>query len=148
MSTPTAYWSRARRAGQGARDPEVEQHGMLAAVPAGEKDVLRLEVAVEDPLGVRGRDRGDDGEDRVDEAGRREGPALQEHRRQVVALEEIEHHVGPAGLETEVHHADHVRVLQTRRGARLEDEALHEGRVARVGAVEELESDPLHEVDV
>ena len=96
------------------RDPEVEELDLkLPARLAREEHVLRLQVAVHDPLRVR---RGEPGEDALEDRDRlleRNAPAVRGVRRERHAIEELHHEVrrpvlGLRGLE----HAEDVRVDQ------------------------------------
>ena len=110
-------------------EPEVRQRRLLGRAIAAEQDVRRGDVAMDEPRGVRGVERG--GHllgDRHRARGLEDRPAAQDGaqvRAVDVAHDEIEHLV----LLTRVVDVDDVRVVHRGRHARLADEALAELRV-------------------
>ncbi len=131
------------------RDAEVEQDGVLAVGPApGEEDVVRLEVAVEDACLVRGGDGGEDREHQVGEPLHRQGAVLLQHAGERHPLEQVHRHERHALVRPDVGDAHHVRVLEARARARLQDEALHDIEAEREPGVQDLERHALVQVDV
>jgi hypothetical protein len=134
----------------GSRDAEVEQLGLLApGVVACEDDVSRLEVAVDDAVAVRRRQRrqhlvGDAGDARPAER-----PVALDAGGQRVSLQELHHHAGAAvrqGLP--VGHLHHVRVAQPADQLRLAAKARHLLAIARQVADQPLERERAAQVDV
>ncbi len=118
-------------------DPEVEDlHEVGVLAPVDEHDVLRFEIAVNDPLHVRFADRVADLERDVERAWERNGPpaaanALWSERPSRYSINiEAERAVGELAGEVDL---DDVRVEETRSDLRLAVEALDELRV-RAGA--------------
>jgi hypothetical protein len=121
------------------RDPEV---GHLRPALGVDQDVLRLDVAVDEHLGVRGRQRSSD-LDRVGHGladGQPAEPADSLLER--LALDVLEHDVRRAVVLAGVDHGDDVRVREPGHRARLAAEALELVRVVGDVPVHQLDRDP------
>jgi len=122
---------------------------LAAPLAPREHDVLGLEVAVDDPLGVRGPQRArhlvHDG-DRAQEV---QPPLALHDRVQRLAVQKFhdEEHRAVARL-AEVGHVDDVGVIDEARRARLAQEAFDRLLAAAVAVVEDLHRDFLADVDV
>ena len=105
-----------------------------------EQHVLRLHVAVDEPVLVREREPARDLRARA-RAPRATGSAALAHDEllQVLAADELEDDVLPAVLLAPVDHGDDVRVRELRDRARLTTEPLDLVRVVRVALVEHLD---------
>ena len=113
------------------------RHDALLLVVA-EEDVRRLDVAVHRPLAVGVRQRRGDGQQRGDRLLEREGPGTLELRPEIVPLEELHHEPGDAPLLPEIHHLEHVLVVQLRGDAPLPQEARRDLVVAHQVLVQHL----------
>ena len=123
---------------------EVEDLDEVATVArGGDEDVLRLEIAVHDPLVVRlGEGVADLGEEG---GGARpgQGAAAPQEGRQVLASQVLHHHVQRAFGFAEVEHLDGVRVGEERHGLGLPLEAPDDVAVGDQGGVQHLEGGDL-----
>jgi hypothetical protein len=131
-------------------DAEVE-HLHEARVPAAprEEDVLRLQIAVHDLLGVHRLERFADLRHHVDDVGDRQRAARADLRGEVVALEQLEHHEHRAVVGgAEVEHLDDVLVADRRRRERLATETRDDVRVTGVVRVEQLHRHALPDAEV
>ena len=122
-----------------ARDAEV---GDLGAPVAVDQDVLRLDVAVDELVLVRARQRPADLDGVGHRLGHRQPPIAPDAVLERLALHELEHDVGSAVVLPGVDHRDHVGVVQLGHGARLAPEALELVRVARDVPVHQLDGHP------
>ena len=127
----------ARRARLDASEPEVEH---LGAAVRRDDHVLRLQVAVDDALGVRGGERvrhlGADRQQPLDrQAARREQAA------QALPVDELHHDVVIRRRRPELVDRHDVRVVERGGRLRLELEPRHEARVAGPGLGQRLERD-------
>ena len=131
-------------------DAEIEDLDRWQAPRArGEEEIGRLDVAVNDPSGVRLGE----GLARLAHIRRRllrrEDAALIEHRLQVGSLEVLHDDEGRAGLEPpHVVHRRDMPAVQPRDRARLAEEALHALHVAEHRRQHELDGAQLEEIDV
>jgi len=131
--------SLAARVEIGLRDAEVEElHGPrrhLGEAVHGEKEVVRLHVAVDDPLRVRLREPLHRLENEVDRVTLVEAlPELLELAERL-ALQELHDHVRRAAVQhAGVHHARDVLVLEQGTHPDFADESLDERLVGRPGA--------------
>src|SRR5262249_41901755 len=110
------------------RDPEVEQLRPLADVRIrNEDDVIRLEIAVDDALLVRGRERTRDAACDLRGLVRRQSAARRDAIRERFAFEELHDKEGAAiyGMP-EVEDFDDAGMLDRTRGFRFIDKPLHE----------------------
>ena len=134
-----------------ARDPEV---GHLEPPLGVDEHVVRLDVAVDDPVLVREAQRGEDLARVVDRRLHRRGAAAQDQLLQRAAVEVLHRDVVGALRLAAVVDRDDVRVREPGGVRRLAAEALDELDVLRVAVVEDLDRDPppellvLGEVDV
>src|SRR5690606_2064054 len=124
---------------EAARDAEVRH---LRAPLAVDEDVLRLDVAVDDPLGVRGGERAADLDRVGDGLLDRQPPAAADALLQRLALDVLEDDVGVAVVLAGVDDGDDVRVREAGGGAGLAPEALELVRLRRDVAVEQLDRHP------
>src|SRR5690606_22643200 len=112
---------------EGLGDPEVEHlHDRPGlALDPGEEDVVRLEVAVDDALLVRLRERAEDRADDLDGLVDRRRPLALDPRRQQLSLQQLhrEEEVALALVLAEVEHPDRVRVDEQRHRFRFAVEA-------------------------
>ena len=130
-------------AGAGPRDPEVRH---LDPPLASDEDVVRLDVAVDDPVPVRGAECGEDLAGVVDRDLDRGLPAGDDQLLQRAPVEELHRDVvGALGLAAVVDRDD-VRMREPGGVLRLAPEALHERVVGRVAVVEDLDRDPAAEL--
>jgi hypothetical protein len=121
-------------------DAEVEHLGVVPLVAGEHHDVLALEVAVHDALGVRGAERVGDLASDAERAGHRERPLAAQEPREVDAIDELHHEVGvPLGAVPEVDDLDDVRVPDGGGGLRLAVEAGE-----RLGVAGEVGAQDLH----
>jgi hypothetical protein len=107
-------------------DAEVDDLGHVSARPVGhDEDVRGLDVAMDDALRMRGRERARDRQEHLDRLLRRHPapplqPAGERH-----ALEELHHQERLAGFGlSEIEHAHDRRMAEPRRRARLPEQAL------------------------
>ena len=121
-----------------ANDPEVGHLGEAFAV---QEHVLRLDVAVDEPLGVRERECSTDLEPELEHAPDGERPAALDELLQVLAVDELEDDELLAVLLAAVDHGDDVRMRELCDRARLAPEALDVLRVAAVLLVQDLQCD-------
>ena len=135
----------------GARDAEV---GDLHAAFGIDEDVVRLDVAMHDPVPVREAQRRENLARVLDRDGDRRRPALDDQLLQRPPVEVLHRDVvGALGL-TAVVDRDDVRMRERGGVLRLTAKALHELLVARVPVVQDLDRDPaaellvLREIDV
>jgi len=129
------------------RDPEIEQLDLLAAITPEDEDVLGLDVAMDEALGVRMGQPLEDLADQLDHAKRRH--RLGHDLREVFALEAFHHQVAPSVFgRAEVHDADAVGMVETRSRGRLSIEARHHLVVGRQLTVQQLERDVLFQPEV
>ena len=137
----------------GARpcDPEVRH---LDPPLASDEDVVWLDVAVDDPVPVRGAECGEDLAGVVDRDLDRGLPAGDDQLLQRAPVEELHRDVVGALRLAAVVDRDDVRMGEPGGVLRLAPEALHERVVRRVAVVEDLDRDAaaellvLREVDV
>jgi hypothetical protein len=104
-----------------AGDPEVGDLGSRLGV---EQDVLRLDVAVDDPVRVGGVQRARDLDRERHGLGDRQPPDPADALLQRLALDVLEHDERHAVVLARVQHGDDVGVLELRHRARLAAEAL------------------------
>ena len=104
---------------------------------AGDQDVRGLDVAVHEPAGVGGVERGADLGDHLRRALRRE----RRERAQVVAVDEAHREVEQPVLLARLEHRQDVGVIDRGGQPRLGDEALAEARLARPVGGDQLERD-------
>ena len=134
----------------GLRDAEVEDLDHVGRAIAGDQEhVLRLQIAMHDPLRVRGGERAADlGRD--PEGARDIDRALAlDHAAELDALEVLHDEVHAAvGGGARVGDVDDVRVTDLRCSARLSAEPLHEVGHPRVARMEDLERDALADIDM
>ena len=130
--------------GHVARDAEVDDlHHVLLPVALEHEDVLRLEIAVDDPLVVRCLQPARDLHGNRD---RLLGPdvAALVHLAQRRPVEKLHHEVGVSvGQHAEVGDVDDVLVPDLRRRLGLDQEPLDRGGVLRVLLLEHLDGDAL-----
>jgi hypothetical protein len=110
-------------------DAEVEDlggEGRLTPARDGEEDVLGLEIAMNDALRVGLLERVADLTEDLGDVAERQGPDALQAVGQLLALQQLHHQEGRAGLFVDAggHHLDHVIAVDLRRGLRLEHEAL------------------------
>ena len=118
------------------RQPEVEH---LRAPVAGDEDVRRLDIAMDDALGVRGLERIRDLNSQIEHFWEPEGMAIRQPLPQRLAFEQLHGQQRlTVGVVDLVDRAD-VRVVQRRGGARLALEALECEMVARELRRQELQ---------
>jgi hypothetical protein len=131
-------------------DAEVENlDEVRVALPLDQEDVLRLHVAVHDPLVVGRRQRAADLGKDVHGARQRQDRRLVQRGPQFPPLQELHHDVRGAILHlVHVGHAEDVRMLELRRGDRLAAEPLQRLLVPREVRVERLDREALAEGDV
>ena len=122
----------------GARDAEV---GDLDAPLAVDDHVVRLDVAVDDPVLVRVAERGEDLARVRDRDRQRAGAARDDQLLQRAALDVLHHDVVRAVGDAAVVDRDDVRVREPGGVRRLAAEALDELLVVRVPLVEDLHRD-------
>ena len=120
----------------GAGDPEV---GHLHAAVRADDDVVRLDVAVDDPVPVRERERVQDLARVVDRDRDRRRAVLDEQLLQRAAVEELHRDVVGALGVAAVEDRDDVRVVEAGRVLRLAPESLHELLVGGVALVQHLQ---------
>src|SRR5207302_4268131 len=119
-----------------ARDPEV---GHLRLALSVQEDVLRLHVAVDEPVLVRERESAGDLDRQLERAAYGERPASIEELLQVLAVDVLEDdELAPLVLAA-VDHRDDVRVREPGDGARLVAEARDVLLVVCVLRVEDLQ---------
>ena len=124
-----------------AREPEVGEVDLVAPRGIGEQDVRRLDVAVHEPLGVRGVKRPPDAIDDRRRPRRLDGALLVKQRAQIGSLHEAHRDVQhPVRLADRVDRDD-VRMLDLRRDARLTLEARAKRRVVREIGRDDLQRD-------
>ena len=127
----------------GAGDPEVRH---LHAALAVDEDVVRLDVAVHDPVPVREAQRREDLARVLDRDVDRRGAAADDQLLERAAVEELHRDVvGVLGLAAVVDRDD-VRVVERGGVLRLAAEALDELVVVPVAAVEDLDRDAAAEL--
>ena len=132
----------ARRVGE-ARDAEVgEQRVQLAAVLL-QQDVGRLQVAVDDAVGVARGERVGDLRGEQGRADRREGAVLPEVAVQVGALDQVHDERQQVALDDQVADPHDVGVGQAQQDGALAQEAHHDVRVVRELLLEDLDRDGL-----
>ncbi len=118
-------------------EAEVED---LRPALAGDEDVLRLQVAVDDPLVVGGGEAFADPDRELEDAAGSERPA-REARPQRVSLEELEDHVGRAVVDPGIEDREQVRIVEGARQPRLLLEAAQAFRVGRDFGAQHLQRD-------
>ena len=121
-----------------AGDPEVGHLGLPVPV---QDHVLRLDVAVDEPVVVREREAAGDLDRELERAANRHRPALVETLLQRLAVDELEDDELPPVLLAAVDDRDDVRVRELCDGARLAAEALHILVVSRVVLMQDLQRD-------
>ena len=108
-----------------------------------QEDVVGLEVAVDDPLAVRGPHPGRELPADLHRRLRRQPLDPSKARRQALALEEVHDQVGgTVGQLTEVEDLDQGRVPQIGRGLGLVEKSCHQVRLLRVLGQQHLDGDP------
>ena len=121
-----------------ARDAEVRD---LRAAVAVQQHVLRLHVAVDEPVLVGEREPAGDLDGDLERLAHLEAALADDELLQVLAVDVLEDDVLAAVLLAPVDHRDDVRVLELRDGARLALEALDEVVVVVVLLVQDLQRD-------
>ena len=116
---------------QRAGDAEV---GHLHLALAAEEDVLRLDVAVDEPVVVREREPVGDRERELERPSDRQPARPEDELLEVLAVDVLEDDELPAVVVATVDDGDDVRVREPRDRARLAAEALEVLRVARRNA--------------
>ncbi len=104
-------------------DAEVEDLHRLLVPLAGEEDVGRLEVAVDQPRQVGGAQAPGDLVDEALRGRQREAALVAEPRLQLLALEQLHGDEGRVSVDAVVEDADEVRAVELRRGLGLTLEA-------------------------
>ncbi|MEJ7695910.1 MAG: hypothetical protein WKF78_04615 [Candidatus Limnocylindrales bacterium] len=142
--------SRAASASGRLRDPEVEHLDDVRRAVAGDQEhVLRLEIAMDDPLGVRGRERATDLTGDPQRARDVDRAFALDHAAELDALEELHHEVHAAVARgAGVGDVDDVRMADLRGGTGLAAEPLHQIRHPAVARVQDLQRDTLADLDV
>jgi hypothetical protein len=130
------------------RDAEVDDlHERLVAPLGDQEHVVRLQIAMHDPGGVRvGEPARDLGRD-VERLGQRDRPASQP-RAERLAAEQLHHQEAPAAVLPRVEHLHHVLALDGARGPRLAREPPGHGAVLGQLVVEHLHGDAPPDADV
>jgi hypothetical protein len=118
-------------AGQGLHEAEVGEVGVLLVALAGEQDVARLDVAVDEAAAVRRVERGGDLADDGHRAARLERALAADRVQEVGAVDEAHGDVELAVDLARLVDRDHVRVVDRGRQHRLALKALAELAVAR-----------------
>ena len=121
-----------------ARDPEV---GHLRLALAVQEDVLRLDVAVDEPVLVREREAARDLDRELERTVDGQRAVSDDHLLQVVAGDVLEDDVGAAVGLAAVDHGDDVRVREPGDELCLAGEAVDDVLVRRQPLVEHLERD-------
>ena len=131
----------------GLGDAEVAHlHEVGLAAPLDEHDVARLEVAVDDALGVGLVERGHDLRHDSHDARERQREVVAKDLREIAAREQLHGDVERAvGVLARVDDLDRVRVVQFRGALRLALEAPHELLVVHEVGVQHLHGDGLAE---
>ena len=119
-------------------DPEVGDHRPSVA---GQQDVARLDVAMDDAADVGDAQRPGDIEPDPRGLGRREAAHASEARGEVLALDELHDEVRLAVVRAGLQAGHDVRVAQDGRGERLAPEAHRDVGVLDDLATEELDGD-------
>ena len=123
---------------QRARNAEV---GDLDLALAAEEDVLRLDVAMDEPTVVRKCEPVGDPERELERPPHRQFPGAQHELLEVLAVDVLEDDVLPSVVVPAVDDGDDVRVREPRDRARLAAEALEVFRILGVVLVEDLDRD-------
>jgi hypothetical protein len=123
-------------------DAEVEH---LDGAGLGDEDVVGLEVAVDDALHVRARERAQDRDHDLHRAGVRQALAVLGQVGERLAAQELEHDVRRAAVLADLVDHDDVVVLAERGGARLDAEPLGLFGLVRL---QELDRDAAAEPDI
>jgi hypothetical protein len=124
-------------------DPEIQDVGGRAIGGAREHDVVGLEIAVNDTLGVGGVDRRGDLPEEVEGDGGRHHPRL-EPRPQRLPVQQIHHQVQSAVVEpTDREHVHDVGMIDLIDGAGLAQEPLGRRWPTRQLAAQDLDRHPL-----
>ncbi len=140
---------RRRLPGHDLREPEVDQlRDDVVADVAGEKDVRRLEVAVEDVHVVRLRERRRDREEEPERVLDREKVTLREDGAQIGPAEQLHHQVREPRFDPDVEDAHRVRVAEAGRDLPLPHEAGLELLVGDEVLVQDFDRDLFSERDV
>ena len=107
----------------GLGDPEIDdlRHHPLAF--AAEENVLRLQIAVNQPLLVDQRHRRTHVTQDASRLSQREATLLIQPPPQRLPMQELHHQVGTVGIGAEVEHLNHVRASEPRQRLRLAQEA-------------------------
>jgi hypothetical protein len=113
-----------------------------------EEHVVRLEVPMDDPRGVRLRQALEDLGDDVHRVGERDAPRTAEALPEVLAAKELHHEVRAAVLRAGVEHRDDVRTLDGAHRPRLAREAADHLLVGGELGIDELDRDALAEAEV
>ncbi len=114
---------------------------------AAHHHVLRLQVAVDDPPRVRGREPLGDLRGESEQPSRRQGTAVQ-GLAEALPFHELHHDVRDAPFASDVVDGDDVRMAERRRRARLELEAAQTLRIRREVLGEDLQRDVAFEPGV
>ena len=119
------------------RQPEIKQLGVTAI---GHEDVGRLDVAMDDPLGVRSFERVGELDAKVEDSIRSQGATgdklVQRH-----TLQQLHRHEMAAGMFSDVVHRTNVWMIQSRGGAGLALEPFDRTRIPRQLFGEEFQRD-------
>ncbi|EYF02008.1 Hypothetical protein CAP_7626 [Chondromyces apiculatus DSM 436] len=136
--------------GEELRDAEVEDlDARGAVVAAGEEEVRRLEVAVDDAEGMGFGHGVASLQDVVGDVGGGDGAALAGEAAQIAAFEVLHDDVRDAGFEAaDVVHLGDVLALELHDGAGFAEEALDSDGVLALGVVHQLEGAHFVEVEV
>ena len=131
-------------------DAEIEDLQQRRSVQAArDEEILRLEIAMHDPGGMRLDERLARLEDVLDGVGDGQRALLLAQLREVHALEELEDHERAIlGVAADVVDARDMLALETDRGARLAHEALDVALAGQGMRQDELQRDGLVEIDV
>ena len=131
-------------------DAEVEHlHERRAVWPRSEKEVRRLEIAVDDPERVRLGERVARLDHAIDRVRDVELPALLDDGAEIAPCQVLHHHVRRAALERpDVGHAGDVLALDADRRLRLAEKPRDDLLVPRELGLQELERHPLAEMHV
>ena len=112
-----------------AREAEVQQPHRAVAC---DHDVVGFDVAVDDALRVRGRERVGQRGAECRSLGRRPGTAAADHQLEVLPVHELSHQVEAHGAVAPVQYAEHGRVPDARQDLDLALEAAHAVAVVAV----------------